>query len=140
MEKLEELFEKIKNEKDERVNDILKNIIIINGAIVQEDNTEYKRNIYITLQEKYKEKLEDIKFEKVKDIVDVKVDKYIESRNKEINTELGNLKVALIRIAGIELYRNEKIDKLLNSIKNEIDAKQVYKLYEKIDEELIKHL
>ena len=41
MEKLEELFEKIKNEKDERVNDILKNIIIINGAIVQEDNTEY---------------------------------------------------------------------------------------------------
>ena len=125
MEKVEILFEKIKNLKDEKVNDILKDILIIDGAIVQEENTEYKNE------------LDKINYSIVKNIVDVKLSKYVESKEKDINTTLGNLKVALIRIAGIRLFNNEKISELLHKIKNEIDPKMVYKLYSEIDDEII---
>ena len=134
MEKVEILFEKIKNLKDEKVNDILKDILIIDGAIVQEENTEYKKNTNMIMEEKYKDELDKINYSIVKNIVDVK---YVESKEKDINTTLGNLKVALIRIAGIRLFNNEKISELLHKIKNEIDPKMVYKLYSEIDDEII---
>ncbi len=137
MEKVEILFEKIKNLKDEKVNDILKDILIIDGAIVQEENTEYKKNTNMIMEEKYKDELDKINYSIVKNIVDVKLSKYVESKEKDINTTLGNLKVALIRIAGIRLFNNEKISELLHKIKNEIDPKMVYKLYSEIDDEII---
>ena len=140
MEKVEILFEKIKNLKDEKVNEILKDIVIIDGAIVQEGNTEYKKNTNMIMEEKYKDELDNINYSIVKNIVDVKLNKYVESKEKDINTILGNLKVALIRIAGIRVFNNEKISDLLHKIKNEIDPKMVYKIYSEIDDEIINNI
>ena len=140
MEKVEILFEKIKDLKDEKVNEILKDIVIIDGAIVQEGNTEYKKNTNMIMEEKYKDELDNINYSIVKNIVDVKLNKYVESKEKDINTILGNLKVALIRIAGIRVFNNEKISDLLHKIKNEIDPKMVYKIYSEIDDEIINNI
>lgn len=140
MEKVEILFEKIKNLKDEKVNEILKDIVIIDGAIVQEGNTEYKKNTNMIMEEKYKDELDNINYSIVKNIVDIKLNKYVESKEKDINTILGNLKVALIRIAGIRVFNNEKISDLLHKIKNEIDPKMVYKIYSEIDDEIINNI
>lgn len=140
MEKIEEVFEKIKASKDSDVNEILKDIIIIDGAILQNDKLEYKKNTYIALEEKYKEELNKLYYDKLCTIVDVKTKEFVDSMNKEINTKLGNLKIALIRIAGIKLYKDEHIDNLLEKMKNEISTKKLYKLYENIDLELLKHL
>jgi len=140
MRNIDTLYEKIKDKKDGSINNILKDIIVIDGAIVQETNLEYKKNIYITLEEKYKKDLEELMYHKVKDIVDEKTDMYVESQIKTINTQLGNLKNMLIRVVGTEMYTNNKVDEIKRELKKQNNPKQIYELYLDLDDILVKHV
>ena len=140
MRNIDTLYEKIKDKKDGSINNILKDIIVIDGAIVQETNLEYKKNIYITLEEKYKKDLEELMYHKVKDIVDEKTDMYVDSQIKTINTQLGNLKNMLIRVVGTKMYTNNKVDEIKRELKKQNNPKQIYELYLYLDDILVKHL
>lgn len=140
MRNIDTLYEKIKDKKDGSINNILKDIIVIDGAIVQETNLEYKKNIYITLEEKYKKDLEELMYHKVKDIVDEKTDMYVESQIKTINTQLGNLKNMLIRVVGTKIYTNNKVDEIKRELKKQNNPKQIYELYLDLDDILVKHV
>lgn len=140
MRNIDTLYEKIKDKKDGSINNILKDIIVIDGAIVQETNLEYKKNIYITLEEKYKKDLEELMYHKVKDIVDEKTDMYVESQIKTINTQLGNLKNMLIRVVGTKMYTNDKVDEIKRELKKQNNPKQIYELYLDLDDILVKHV
>ena len=140
MRNIDTLYEKIKDKKDGSINNILKDIIVIDGAIVQETNLEYKKNIYITLEEKYKKDLEELMYHKVKDIVDEKTDMYVESQIKTINTQLGNLKNMLIRVVGTKMYTNNKVDEIKRELKKQNNPKQIYELYLDLDDILVKHV
>lgn len=140
MRNIDTLYEKIKDKKDGSINNILKDIIVIDGAIVQETNLEYKKNIYITLEEKYKKDLEELMYHKVKDIVDEKTDMYVDSQIKTINTQLGNLKNMLIRVVGTKMYTNNKVDEIKRELKKQNNPKQIYELYLDLDDILVKHV
>lgn len=140
MRNIDTLYEKIKDKKDGSINNILKDIIVIDGAIVQETNLEYKKNIYITLEEKYKKDLEELMYHKVKDIVDEKTDMYVDSQIKTINTQLGNLKNMLIRVVGTKMYTNDKVDEIKRELKKQNNPKQIYELYLDLDDILVKHV
>lgn len=140
MRNIDTLYEKIKDKKDGSINNILKDIIVIDGAIVQETNLEYKKNIYITLEEKYKKDLEELMYHKVKDIVDEKTDMYVDSQIKTINTQLGNLKNMLIRVVGTKKYTNNKVDEIKRELKKQNNPKQIYELYLDLDDILVKHV
>ena len=140
MKNIDTLYEKIKNKKDEMIKDTLKDIIIIDGAIVQDTNLEYKKNICVTLEEKYKNELEELMYHKVKDIVDTKTDKYVESSIKTINTKLGNLKNMLIRIIGTKMYTSNKIVEIEQKLKKENNPKQIYEMYLELDDILVTHI
>ena len=140
MRNIDTLYEKIKDKKDGSINNILKDIIVFDGAIVQETNLEYKKNIYITLEEKYKKDLEELMYHKVKDIVDEKTDMYVESQIKTINTQLGNLKNMLIRVVGTKMYTNDKVDEIKRELKKQNNPKQIYELYLDLDDILVKHV
>lgn len=140
MRNIDTLYEKIKDKKDGDINNILKDIIVIDGAIVQETNLEYKKNICITLEEKYKKDLEELMYHKVKDIVDEKTDMYVDSQIKTINTQLGNLKNMLIRVVGTKMYTNNKVDEIKQKLKKQNNPKQIYELYLDLDDILVKHL
>ena len=140
MRNIDTLYEKIKDKKDGLNNDILKDIIIIDGAIVQDTNLEYKKNICITLEEKYKNELEELMYHKVKDIVDTKTDMYVESEIKTINTKLGNLKNMLIRTIGTKMYTNDKVVKLIENLKKQNNPKQIFEMYLDLDDILVEHI
>lgn len=140
MKNIDTLYEKIKKKEDEKIKNILKDIIVIDGAIVQETNLEYKKNICITLEEKYKKELENLMYHKVKDIVDTKTDVYVDSEIKTINTKLGNLKNMLIRIIGTKMYTNNKVIEIEEKLKKQNNPKQIYELYLELDDILISHI
>lgn len=140
MKNIDTLYEKIKKKEDEKIKNILKDIIVIDGAIVQETNLEYKKNICITLEEKYKKELENLMYHKVKDIVDTKTDMYVDSEIKTINTKLGNLKNMLIRIIGTKMYTNNKVIEIEEKLKKQNNPKQIYELYLELDDILISHI
>ena len=140
MDKVDNLYNKLQEFDNKKINGILKDIIVIDGAIVQDSNLEYKKDIYLTINEKYKNELRKLKYEKVISIVDEKVDEYVESNIKEINTILGTLKTMLIRLAGINLYSEDKINEILSKIEKEDKKEQIYKLYEKLDNEIANNI
>lgn len=140
MKNIDTLYEKIKKKEDEKIKNILKDIIVIDGAIVQETNLEYKKNICITLEEKYKKELENLMYHKVKDIVDTKTDMYVDSEIKTINTKLGNLKNMLIRMIGTKMYTNNKVIEIEEKLKKQNNPKQIYELYLELDDILISHI
>ena len=140
MDKVDNLYNKLQEFDNKKVNGILKDIIVIDGAIVQDSNLEYKRDIYLTINEKYKNELRKLKYDKIISIVDEKVDEYVESNIKEINTILGTLKTMLIRLAGINLYSGDKINEILSKIEKEDKKEQIYKLYEKLDNEITNNI
>ncbi len=140
MDKVDNLYNKLQEFDNKKVNGILKDIIVIDGAIVQDSNLEYKRDIYLTINEKYKNELRKLKYDKIISIVDEKVDEYVESNIKEINTILGTLKTMLIRLAGINLYSEDKINEILSKIEKEDKKEQIYKLYEKLDNEITNNI
>lgn len=140
MDKVDNLYNKLQEFDNKKINGILKDIIVIDGAIVQDSNLEYKKDIYLTINEKYKNELRKLKYDKIISIVDEKVDEYVKSNIKEINTILGTLKTMLIRLAGINLYSGDKINEILSKIEKEDKKEQIYKLYEKLDNEITNNI
>src|SRR5699024_6648115 len=108
MEKSEEVLEKIKEIKDTKINEIVKDIILIDGAIVEDDVNYKEKNIFL-LEKKYKDELDKLFYNIVKKDVKEKVDENVESRKKYYNTKLGTIKVFLIRIAGIKVLGQKDI-------------------------------
>lgn len=139
MEKTEEILEKIKNLKDSRVNEIVKDIVLIDGAIVEDDVNYKEKNVFL-LEKKYKEKLDLLSYGKVKEDVKDKIAQNVESKIKYYNTKLGTIKVFLIRIAGIEVVGENYINEEINKLKKEQSKDNIYKLLEMIDDILVKHI
>ena len=139
MEKTEEILEKIKNLKDSKVNEIVKDIILIDGAIVEDDVNYKEKNVFL-LEKKYKEKLDLLSYGKVKEDIKDKIEENVESKRKYYNTKLGTIKVFLIRIAGIEVVGENYINEEINRLKKELSKDNIYKLLEMIDDILAKHI
>ncbi len=138
MEKSEEVLEKIKEIKDTKINEIVKDIILIDGAIVEDDVNYKEKNIFL-LEKKYKDELDKLFYNIVKKDVKEKVDENVESRKKYYNTKLGTIKVFLIRIAGIKVLGQKDI---LSDFyfKDKEDKDKVYKILEKLDEFLAENI
>ena len=138
MEKSEEGLEKIKEIKDTKINEIVKDIILIDGAIVEDDVNYKEKNIFL-LEKKYKDELDKLFYNIVKKDVKEKVDENVESRKKYYNTKLGTIKVFLIRIAGIKVLGQKDI---LSDFyfKDKEDKDKVYKILEKLDEFLAENI
>ncbi len=132
---IDELYKKIK-ENDSINNEMLKDLVLIDGAIVEDKDSKYKKKVFDTIEEKYKESLDARLYYKIKDVVDSKSSK--DNSEKEINTLLGNLKVWIIRIAALDSFKNKTIDDMFEKIKNEKDIEKIYKTLDNIDTELLK--
>ena len=89
--------------------------------------------IFYDLENKYKKYLKELKYSTFKYEVDDKVDKYVDSSMKEVNTQLGLLKLFLIRIAAIKVVSSNKKDELLTKIYNENDQDKINSLYDELD-------
>ena len=140
MEQTEEIYKRIKEIDSKDIRDILKDIILIDGAIVEENILDYKQKKYNDLESKYYTKLHRLKYYSFQERADDKIDKYVESTAKEINTNLGVLKLFLIRIAALELVKNDEINNILDSIYREENHKRVKDLYEQLDRILLRNI
>ena len=131
MEKSEEILEKIRENKDSKISEIIKDIILIDGAIVDNDTNYKEKNIFL-LEKKYKEKLDKLFYNIVKEDVKEKVEENVESKNKYYNTKLGTIKVFLIRIAGLETLGENNIFGMID-LSKQYDKEKIYKILEKLD-------
>lgn len=131
MEKSEEVLEKIRENKDSKISEIIKDIILIDGAIVDNDTNYKEKNIFL-LEKKYKEKLDKLFYNIVKEDVKEKVEENVESKNKYYNTKLGTIKVFLIRIAGLETLGENNIFGMID-LSKQYDKEKIYKILEKLD-------
>lgn len=131
MEKSEEILEKIRENKDSKISEIIKDIILIDGAIVDNDTNYKEKNIFL-LEKKYKEKLDKLLYNIVKEDVKEKVEENVESKNKYYNTKLGTIKVFLIRIAGLETLGENNIFGMID-LSKQYDKEKIYKILEKLD-------
>lgn len=131
MEKSEEVLEKIKEIKDTKINEIVKDIILIDGAIVEDDVNYKEKNIFL-LEKKYKDELDKLFYNIVKEDVEEKVEENVESKNKYYNTKLGTIKVFLIRIAGLETLGENNIFGMID-LSKQYDKEKIYKILEKLD-------
>ena len=82
----------------------------------------------------------ELKYYSFQERVDDKLDKYIESSLKEANTNLGVLKLFLIRIAALELVRNDELKEVLDKIYKEENHKRVKDYYEQLDRILLRSI
>ena len=131
MEKSEEVLEKIRENKDSKISEIIKDIVLIDGAIVDNDTNYKEKNIFL-LEKKYKEKLNELFYNIVKEDVEEKVEENVESKNKYYNTKLGTIKVFLIRIAGLETLGENNIFGMID-LSKQYDKEKIYKILEKLD-------
>lgn len=131
MEKSEEILEKIRENKDSKISEIIKDIILIDGAIVDNDTNYKEKNIFL-LEKKYKEKLDKLFYNIVKEDIKEKVEENVESKNKYYNTKLGTIKVFLIRIAGLETLGENNIFGMID-LSKQYDKEKIYKILEKLD-------
>ena len=140
MEQTEEIYKKIKENDSKEIRDVLKDIVLIDGAIVEEKDLEYKKKTYSNLESKYYTKLYKLKYYSFQERVDDKLDKYIDNSLKEANTNLGVLKLFLIRIAALELVRNDELKEVLDKIYKEENHKRVKDYYEQLDRILLRSI
>lgn len=140
MEQTEEILKKIKAINSDEVKDILKDIVIIDGAIVQEDNLKYKEKVYQEIKNKYYKKLIELKFEIFKECLNEKLDNYVDSNKKDINSQIGLLKLFLIRIAALEIVNSQKINEIIKLLNKEVKYRKIKELYDNLDNEILKAL
>lgn len=140
MEQTEEILKKIKAINSDEVKDILKDIVIIDGAIVQEDNLKYKEKVYQEIKNKYNKKLMELKFEIFKEYLNEKLDNYVDSTKKDINSQIGLLKLFLIRIAALEIVNSQKINEIIKLLNKEVKYRKIKELYDNLDNEILKAL
>ena len=84
------------------------------------------------LEKKYKEKLDKLFYNIVKEDVKEKVEENVESKNKYYNTKLGTIKVFLIRITGLETLGENNIFGMID-LSKQYDKEKIYKILEKLD-------
>lgn len=140
MEQTEEILKKIKAINSDEVKDILKDIVIIDGAIVQEDNLKYKEKVYQEIKNKYYKKLIELKFEIFKECLNEKLNNYVDSNKKDINSQIGLLKLFLIRIAALEIVKTQKTNEIIKLLNNEVKYRKIKELYDNLDNEILKAL
>lgn len=140
MEQEEIIYEKIKEINSEKSRDILKDIIVIDGAIVQEDNLEYKEKVYKDIENKYFVKLGELKYYIFYERLEYKTNNYIENQNKSINTSMGLLKLFLIRIAAIDIVDKQEIKDIIDKIIVEDRYKKIKEHYEELDKLLLQEI
>ena len=140
MEQTEEILKKIKAINSDEVKDILKDIVIIDGAIVQEDNLKYKEKVYQEITNKYYKKIIELKFEIFKVYLNEKLDNYVDSNKKDINSQIGLLKLFLIRIAALEIVKTQKTNEIIKLLNNEVKYRKIKELYDNLDNEILKAL
>ena len=140
MEQTEEILKKIKAINSDEVKDILKDIVIIDGAIVQEDNLKYKEKVYQEIKNKYYKKLIELKFEIFKEYLNEKLDNYVDSNKKDINSQIGLLKLFLIRIAALEIVKTQKTNEIIKLLNKEVKYRKIKELYDNLDNEILKAL
>lgn len=133
MEQTEKILEKIKLIKSDKIEEEIQDIITIDDAIIEDKSYRYKAKIFYDLESKYQKYLKELKYSTFKSEVDDKVDKYVDSSIKEVNTQLGLLKLFLIRIAAIKVVSSNKKDELLTKIYNENDQDKINSLYDELD-------
>ena len=131
MEKSEEVLEKIRENKDSKISEIIKDIVLIDGAIVDNDTNYKEKNIFL-LEKKYKENLDKLFYNIVAEDVKEEVEENVESKNKYYNTKLGTIKVFLIRIAGLEVLGEDNIFGQID-VNKQYDKDKIYKILEKLD-------
>lgn len=71
--------------------EILADIKIIDGAIIEDKDLIYKKEILSQMESKYRDIIKSKKYVKMEE----KVDKYIEDEAKDINTKLGAIRSIL---------------------------------------------
>ena len=118
----------------------MKDIVIIDGAIVQEDNLKYKEKVYQEIKNKYYKKLTELKFEIFKECLNEKLDNYVDSNKKDINSQIGLLKLFLIRIAALEIVNSQKINEIIKLLNKEVKYRKITELYDNLDDEILKAL
>lgn len=139
MENIDELYDLIKKYKKDNIRDIIKDIIILDGAIVGDDIKE-KEDCLKLLESKYGSILDELFYFKTKSVVDTKTMEKNTEYIKEINTTLGNLKNWLIRIAGIELIGRGKVEIYFEKLKEKENLRKIDKVLVEIDKEIIQNI
>ncbi len=140
MEQSEEIYKKIKEYDLEENNEMIKNIISIDGAIVQESSLGFKQKLYTDLENKYYIELSKLKYYTFVEKVKEKNDDFVDSEAKRINTLLGMLKLFFIRIAAFNIVKDKEITELKQKISKEDKYKELNDLYEKVDYKLLKSI
>lgn len=138
MEQSEEIYKKIKEYDLEENNEMIKNIISIDGAIVQESSLGFKQKLYTDLENKYYNDLSKLKYYTFVEKLNEKNYDFVDSEAKRINALLGILKLFFIRIAAFNIAKDKKIIELKEKISKEENYEKLSDLYENIDNRLIK--
>ncbi len=143
MEQKVDLLEKVKHNITDENKEIIKDLISINGALV--DNSEVldldkKERLYKDLEKKYYLILSKLKYYSFVSKVEKKVEKFVESDQKSINSLLGTLKMFLTRIAAFSVVEDKRVIELKSEIAKEDNYKKLIKLYEELDSILIEKL
>ncbi len=138
MEQSEEIYKKIKEYDLEENNEMIKNIISIDGAIVQESSLGFKQKLYTDLENKYYNDLSKLKYYTFVEKLNEKNYDFVDSEAKRINALLGILKLFFIRIAAFNIVKDKEIIELKEKISKEENYEKLSDLYENIDNRLIK--
>ncbi len=137
MEQSEEIYKKIKEYDLEENNEIIKNIISIDGAIVQESSLGFKQKLYSDLENKYYLQLSILKYYTFIEEIKKKNKEFVDSEAKKINALLGMLKLFFIRMAAFNIVKDKEIDEIKEKISKEDRHIKLSALYEKLDNKLL---
>lgn len=137
MEGLEKVLEHLKENSSLKSKDVLKDIVVIDGAIAQDKNSDYVQKTNKRLEEKYYVELRNLKYNELKQETQEKMDECDTSFKKYLNTDLGILKLFLIRIAAIENIESKEINMILKDIYSEENLESLKELYNKLDNLLL---
>ncbi len=143
MEQKVDLLEKVKHNITDENKEIIKDLISINGALVDNNevlDSEKKEILYNKLEKKYYLILSKLKYYSFVTKVEKKVEKFVESEQKSINSLLGTLKMFLTRIAAFSIVEDKRVIELKSEIAKEDNYKKLVKLYEELDSILIESL
>ncbi len=137
MEQSEEIYKKIKEHDLEENNEMIKNIISIDGAIVQESSLGFKQKLYSDLENKYYLQLSILKYYTFIEEIKKKNKEFVDSEAKRINALLGMLKLFFIRMAAFNIVKDKEIDEIKEKISKEDRHIKLSALYEKLDNKLL---
>ena len=137
MEGLEKIYEKLKDSDNDIIRDILKDIVIIDGAIAQSGNEKYKQKVCSDIEKRYSEYLEKLKYNITISEAQDTLDSLEASDKKDINTRLGFLKIFLVRICAIKNINDKSVIKIVSDLENEDKFEEIKEIYIKLDKKIL---